>query len=169
MTTRPIKFRWEGGAMVPLVPRAAHELYTEGESYLLAPWEPRSGASHRHFHAALNEGWQNLPERAAARFPSPEHLRKFLMIRTGYYHEHTAVYDTPADAERAAAIARPLDEFAVVSVEGRTVKVFTAKSSSARSMTKAEFQKAKSDVLDALAEMIGVDRTDLDKNAGRAA
>lgn len=169
MTIRPMKFRWQGGAMVPIVPRAAHELYQEGDSYLLAPWEPRSGASHRHFHASLNEGWSNLPERIAGRFPSPEHLRKFLLIRTGHYHEHTVVYDTPADAERAAAIARPLDEFAVVSVEDRTVTVYIAKSSSARSMSKAEFQKAKSDVLDALADLIGVERAELDKNAGKAA
>ena len=169
MTPRPLKFRFQDGTMVPIVPRAAHELYTEGESYLLAPWEPRSGASHNHYFAVLNEGFVNLPERIATRFPTVEHLRKWLLIRTGFYEQRTIAATSTDEAERIAAFARPLDGFAVVTVEGQTVTVFSAKSQSASAMGRAEFSRSKQSVLEALAEMVGVSVDELANNAGRAA
>ena len=74
-----------------------------------------------------------------------------------------------AEAQRIASFVRPLDEFAVVTVREATVAVYTAKSQSARAMGRATFQKSKTDVLDALSEMIGVTTPQLQENAGRAA
>ena len=166
---RPLKYRWNGEAMVPLVPRVAQEMYEEGRTYWLEPWEPASQASRGHYFASLKEGWDNLPEHLAERFPTPEHLRKFLLIRAGYHDERTIVAASKAQAQRIAGFVRPMDEFAVVTVREATVGVYTAKSQSARAMGRKAFQKSKSDVLDALSDLIGVERRTLDENAGRAA
>lgn len=164
-----MRFRWTGTEMVPLVPRVAADRFTPGEAYFLEPWEPASQASRGHYFASLKTGWENLPEQLAERFPTPEHLRKYLLIRAGYRDERTIVAASNAQAQRIAGFVRPMDEFAVVTVREATVIVYTAKSQSARAMGKAAFQRSKSDVLDALAALIGVERQALDQNAGQAA
>ena len=92
-----------------------------------------------------------------------------MLIRAGYRDERTIVAASMAEAQRIASFVRPLDEYAVVQVHEATVSVYTAKSQSARAMGKAAFQQSKRDVLDALSEMIGVERKALDANAGKAA
>lgn len=165
----PLKYRWSGEVMEPLVPSVANAQFTAGETYRLEVWEERSANSHNHYFAALNEGWLNLPDIFTGQFPTSEHLRKWLLIRTGHRDERTIVTGSKAEARRLAAFIRPMDEFAVVQVHEASISVFTAKSQSARAMGRAAFQKSKSDVLDALAEMIGVERKTLDANAGKAA
>jgi len=166
---RPLKFRWDGAAMKPIVPAAAADLYETGKSYWLEPWEPASSASRSHYFASIKEAWDNLPEHMTDRFPSPEHLRKYALIRANYCDERTIVAGSKAEAQRIAAFMRPMDEFAVVTVHEATIVVRTAKSQSARAMGKADFQASKSAVLDLLAPMIGVARPALEQNAGRAA
>ena len=165
---RPLKFRWDGKAMKPTVPAAADGMYEVGRSYWLEPWVPASSASRSHYFASIKEAWNNLPEHLSDRFPSPEHLRKYALIRSGYHDERTIVAGSKAEARRIAAFIRPMDEFAVVTVHEATIVVHTAKSQSARAMGKADFQKSKSDVLDLLAPMIGVERPALEQNAGTA-
>ena len=79
------------------------------------------------------------------------------MIRTGWHSSHVLTCGTRADAMRVAALARTLDEFAVVDLppQGSVVTVYTAQTQSAR-MGNADFQKSKTAVLDFLADMIGV-------------
>ena len=78
-------------AMVPIaryVNTAARQ-YHEGEEYPLVMLETRSRASHNQYFAAVNDGFDNLPERIAARWPTSEHLRKWLLIETGWFHHDT--------------------------------------------------------------------------------
>ena len=166
---RIMRFRWNGLAMVPLHPGVAKRQYEDGESYWLEARQERSINSHNHFFASLTEGWNNLPEHEAERYPSPDHLRRWLLIRAGYYDERTIVVGSKAEAQRVAAFVRPLDDYAVVVAKEATVSVFTAKSQSMRAMGRAEFQRSKDAVLDALANMIGVERKALEANAGQAA
>lgn len=157
--------------MVP-VPRfhnLANARFVIGEAYTLVEHQERSSASHAHFFAAVNEGWMNLPEDQAERFPSAEHLRKYALIRTGYSDSHTLVCSSKAEAQRVAAFMRPIDEFAVVTVQGATVTRFTAKSQSYRAMGREDFQKSKDAVLDYIASLIGVERADLASTEGKAA
>ena len=49
--------------------------------------EHRSKASHDHFFAIINEAWKNLPEDMGDDFPSPEHLRKWALIKSGFCSE----------------------------------------------------------------------------------
>jgi len=155
----PLPFTWNGEAMVirPGFQKRADEAFCIGEGYTLAVVEDRSAASHRHYFAAVNEAWANLPEHLAERWPSAEHLRKAALIRTGYRDERSFACSSRAEAIRMAAFLKPIDDFAMVALSGTTVLVLTAKSQSVRAMGKAVFQESKDAVLNALAEMIGTD------------
>ena len=165
----PIRFRWDGRAMIPTVPSVAKDRFEVGKVYPMEVREDRSWASHGHFFASIKEAWDNLPETMAGRFPTPDHLRKFALIRAGYRDERTIVAASKAEALRVASFVRPFDTQAVVIVREATIVVWTAKSQSVRDMGKAEFQQSKSDTLDALSEMIGVERRALEENAGGSA
>ena len=167
----PLKYRWTGQVMQPLVPSMAKRQFTAGETYRLEVWEERSIASHRQYFASIKEAWDNLPEHLAERFPTSEHLRKYALIRSGYRDERTIVATSKAEAGRIAAFVRPSadERYELVVVREATVTIYTPKSQSTRAMGRKEFQESKTKVLDLLAEMIGVDRTELDQNAGRAA
>ena len=157
----PLWFTWEGDVMRPLNSRAADRMYVVGEQYRLVHMGERSAASHSHFFAALNDAFANLPEDLAARFATPEALRKYALIRTGFRDERSIVAASKAEARRIAAFIKPLDEFAVVSVHEAAVIVWTAKSQSMKAMGKAEFQRSKDAVLQFCAEIIGVTRDEL--------
>lgn len=167
--TRPVKFRWAGAAMIPLAPALAKSLYTVDEVYPLEVREERSGAAHNHYFAVINEGWQNLPEIETLRFPTADHLRKWLLIKAGYYSERQIVVASAAEAVRVASFIKPMDDYAVVVPKGATVSVFTARSQSMKAQGRKEFQASKDAVLNLLAEMIGVERRALEQNAGKAA
>jgi hypothetical protein len=62
-----------------------------------------------------------------------------------------------------------MDDFAVVIVREAVVLVWTAKSQSVKAMGAKDFQQSKSDVLDFLADLIGVSSDELAKHGGMAA
>lgn len=163
MSLIPIVFEWSGDFMAPL-PRfraQCDKQYVVGECYKLDVIEDRTLATHQHFFACLQTAWKNLPEDIAPRYPTMEALRKRALIKAGYAEERTRVFDTPADAQKAAALIQPLDDYAVILVKGCTVSVFTAKSQSMKAMGKADFQASKTAVLDIVSKLIGVDATTL--------
>lgn len=166
----PLPFQWNGEAMVirPSFQKRADELFVIGESYTMEVVEERSAASHRHYFAAINEAWANLPEHLADQFPTAEHLRKKALIRAGYRDERTFVCASRAEAIRLAAFLRPIDDYAVVSIDGTAVVQLTAKSQSQKVMGKDAFLKSKADVLETLADLIGVATPDLHAHARAA-
>ncbi len=168
MTAPPLPFYWsdKAKAMVPLnegIARRCAKACGDGELVTLVHVEDRSSASHRQYFAAVNEGWQSLPEHLADQFPTAEHLRKWCLIRAGYSDSETLVASSKAEAVRLAAFIRPIDEFSIVTVQGAVVTRFTAKSQNMRAMGKAEFEASKRAVLDKIADMIGVSTNDLTK------
>jgi len=165
----PIHFAWDGESMSPKIPRLADKHFVVGETYCLIPHEDRSGASHRHYFASINEAHQNLPEDLAERLPTPEALRKYALIRAGFRDERSIACASKAEAHRVAAFIKPMDEFAVVTVENALVMVFTAKSQSMRAMGKKTFAESKDAVLRVISEMIGTDAATLQHNTGMAA
>lgn len=166
-----IAFRWQGDNMEPL-PRFRKECDKEfviGETYILATQEPRSGNSHRHFFASIQSSWANLPERYAEQFPTSEHLRKYALIKGGYYHSDAITCASKAEAQRVASFIRPSDQFALVTVMGSTVTRYVAKSQNMRAMDKKEFQESKDRVLEIISEMVGVPVKSLTDNASAEA
>jgi hypothetical protein len=160
----PVEYHWDGRAMIPQ-PRfvaLCKKQYTPGECYVLGVNEERSIASHRHYFAAINEAWQNLPEDKVARYPSAEHLRKWALIKSGYHNERSIVCDSKKQADAIVAFIEALDEFSVTLVKGPVVKVYTAKSQAVDSMGREEFEKSKADVLAILGETIGLSKKELE-------
>lgn len=156
-----LKFTWDGEAMVPasaFFARRADQQYVIGESYMLAEEKQRSTATHNHEFAFVADAWSSLPDRFSdeAWAQSPEHLRKFALIKCGFCDTQTYACGSRAEAERWAANLRPLDEYGIVTVRGSTVVRFTAKSQSRKAMGAAEFQASKQAILEYIAGLIDV-------------
>lgn len=163
----PIHYQWDGEHMVPL-PRYARrcdQQFVVGMVYPLMPHEDRSAKSHKHYFAAIRSAWKTLPEDIAENFASPDHLRKWCLIKAGFRDERTIVCASKAEADRVKAFIKPMDQFAVVLSQAATVKVYTAASQSMRAMGKKDFQASKQAVLEIVAGMIGVDVETLSSNS----
>lgn len=160
-------YRWTGDSFEPLqrFRKECDKEFVIGEVYTLAPVEHRSGASHRHYFASVADAWGNLHEKYAAQFPSSEHLRKYALIKGGYYHSDAITCASKAEAQRVAAFIRPSDTFALVTVMGSTVTRYQAQSQSMKAMGKAVFQASKDKVLEIVSEMVGVTPKELSANA----
>lgn len=172
-STAPIRFVWtDDGVMKPASEfwaRRADKEYVVGEEYELERHERRSMKSHNRFFACVHTAWENLPEDKKDQYPSPDHLRRWALIRAGYYNERIIDCADEEAAQRFAAFCKPLDEFAVVIARGNQVKVYTAKSQDHRSMNKEEFKKSADDVIAVLERVIGVEPGQLSEHAGKAA
>lgn len=165
-------------AMVPL-PRFGNvcgRQYHDGEEYSLTPLEARSRSSHNHYFAAVHDGYQNLPEKIAARWPTEEHLRKWLLIETGWFDEKEFTCPDEDFAKKLGAFVRTENEYARISIHRPTgnhdhwkVIIRVAKSQSAQAMSKEPFEKSKRDVLDLLEALTAVPRGTLMREAGRSA
>lgn len=159
-------------AMVPL-PRydnVCKRQYAEGETYPLEIAEERSMASHKAYFAALNEGFKNLPERYAARFPSVEHLRKWLLIETGWCEEKEfEECKSPKGAKDLRTYMRTQDAYVRINNHPTIVVVRKAVSQSMAAMGKKKFEASKRDVLDMLESMIEIPKGTLMREAGRSA
>ena len=142
--------------------------YAVGNTYLLAETRLRSRRSHDHYFAALHDAWLNLPEAVSGSFPTEEHLRKYALIKTGFYKLQIDVMDTERDAMRLAVACRRHD-FVIVTVTGSAVYRYSPMSQSKEAMGHDEFQRSKQAVLDYLAELIKVDPDTLRAEAGQAA
>ena len=172
MTDEPIVCAWDGEHLTPVGQtwaRRADAQWVVGERYYVEIRQERSQASHRAYFASINEAFQNLPEDVAERFPSPDALRKYALIKAGYCNSDSIVAGSKAEAQRLAAFVRPREQFAVVTVKDAVVTVYTAHSQSVRAMGKAYFEKSKAAVLDIVAQMIGTTAPALERNAGAAA
>lgn len=155
--TAPVAYRWNGDAMQPM-PRFAAQCnrdFVVGQVYVLEELQERSSKSHAHYFACIAAAWHSLPDDMAARFPSPEHLRKWALIRAGYVDSREMVARSRAEALRIAAFLRPADDYAVVETSGAAVRIWTARSQSVRAMGKREFQASKDAVLAVIADVIG--------------
>jgi len=155
----PLSFCWDGNAMQVLSHHAkqADKLFVIGQVYQMEEVHERSAKSHAAYFAALREGWLSLPDHLAQQFPTPESLRKFALIRSGFRDERSLAAASRAEALRLAAFVKPMDEFAIVTVTGALVVVHTAKSQSYRQMGKAEFERSKRAVLDFVDDLLRVE------------
>jgi hypothetical protein len=127
--------------------------------------EHRSKASHDHFFACVNEAWKSLPEDMADDFPSPEHLRKWALIKAGFCSETRVVCANNGEAMTLATKAKAMDKFAIVAIEGKAVTIWTADSQRRDAMGRAAFQEAKERALHFISLLIGTDAATLKEAA----
>lgn len=177
---KPVMFRFkevdvvrEGGDIVRYTVMVPHQRFADlckrqyelDGDYALARIENRSRASHNHYFAALNDAFDNLPEVWAKKFPTSEHMRKWVLVTEGYRHEEVHDFDTEKDAKQFALAIRRRDEFSVIKRAGAQVMIWSAKSQDHRSMGKQEFEDSKKAVLDYVAGVIGVSLERLEQQA----
>jgi hypothetical protein len=159
-TIPPMHWRWDGDVLVPLRPALADRHLVVDQTYCLVENHDRSTATHNHEFASIADLWQSLPERYRDEpwAQSPDHLRKYALIKCRYCNTQTYACGSKAEAERWAQNLRPLDEYSVVVVEGTTVYRFTAQSQSRRAMGAKLFGESKNAILDYIEDLIGVER-----------
>lgn len=138
--------------------READKQFVVGDFYRLAEHHDRSTATHNHYFKAVNDAWESLPDDLLADYPSPEHLRKKMLVKAGYYDERSLVCSSNAEALRVAAFLKPKDDYAVVVVKEAVVLEFTAKSQSYKAMGKQDFADSKEKVLAAIDKLLGLNR-----------
>jgi hypothetical protein len=166
-------------AMVPLARYAklADRQYAKGEEHALEPVTYRDMSRHNHYFAALNEAFKNLPETVAARWPTAEHFRKWVLIETGWFEEKEFDFEGAGANKRAKMLGtfiRAESEFARISITEVSpgkfkVIVRRAKSQAIPAMKPEEFYQSKKDVLDYVSGMIGVRASELKKHSKRGA
>ncbi|BAQ18355.1 hypothetical protein [Methyloceanibacter caenitepidi] len=168
----PVACLWKNGAFIPATSyqlKRCQEHFEDGKRYALIEHQERSINSHNHYFAALHDAWQNLPEDIGVDFPTVEHLRKRALISTGYYDQRSVVCADNEEARRVAAFIRPMDEFALVAVNGPAVVVRTPKSQTYRAMDRKTFSESKEKVLGWVWDLVGVDPDTGNREAGQAA
>ena len=119
----------------------------------------------RRFFAIVRDVWANLPDHLRAQYPHSEILRKTALCRTGWCDVQTVTAGNKTAALEVAAMAKRLDRYAIVDVQGTVVMVFTARSMRKRVCPKKTFIDVSEKVLDWLSELVGADVAE----AGRAA
>lgn len=151
-----LPLRYEGDGMFRcLHPKRLTVAVGEVHGWQMA--EHRSKASHDHFFACVSEAWKNLPEDMADDFPSPDHLRKWALIKAGFCSETRIVCANNSEAMTLAAKAKIMDRFSLVAIDGKTVTIWTADSQRKDAMGRQAFQEAKDRALHIISEMIGTD------------
>lgn len=165
MNPMPIKFTWDGEAMVPTSgywSRQCDKQFVVGEQYRLAEEHERSQVSHNHEFAFISAAWNSLPDHLLEQYPSPEHLRKYALIGKGFATMVQHPCPSKAEAERLQAVlAGHVDKYALVLRRDAVVTVYEAESQSYRSMGKKRFQESKTAIVEFIGDLIGVDPASL--------
>lgn len=124
---------------------------------------------HRGYFAALKDAWMNLPEGEQERYPSPEHLRAWALVETGFCTETNYVMDDEKGARRLAADLRRMSPYSIIRLSGNVVRLFEPESQAVASANKERFGMQTRAVLDLVASMARTTPAELKKNAGRSA
>lgn len=166
MTDAPITFIWQGDCFTPASPfwaKKADATYVIGERYDLVEVQERSTKSHAHLFASIAEAHANLRDELLDEYPTPDRLRRKLLIKGGFCSEQSIVCSTRAEAQRWTDIMRQREPDSVVIARGTVVRIYVAESMSYRTMNKERFGAAKNFILNELASMLGTTPKALEK------
>lgn len=156
----PVIMKWDGECLRPSTKyqaRLADEHFVVGQNHRIVEESETSSQTMRHEFAWLREAWQSLPDDLLDQYPNPEILRKHGLIAKGHCTMVQHACASVAEAERLAAILKPYDPYAIVRQRGPVVTVYTAVSQSRKAMGAAMFQRSKSDLMEFVGELLGVD------------
>ncbi len=171
--TTPIVFQWNGINMRPMSRFADHcaAAFKRDEFYTMEVQEQRRESSHKHYFAALDEAWANLPEKFDGQSwaQSREHMRHYALIRLGWCNTKVIQCATNAEAVRWAAIMLPMRPFSIVTAVRSTVVESVAVSQRRKAMGAKDFMKSKWQVLDFVADLCGTTRGELEAAAKQSA
>lgn len=156
-----VLLRWTGSAYEPATAfwqRVISEQTPIGavEWQEFSPDDEVSDAERAAFFAQVGEAWKNLPDDLAARYPSPDHIRKRALVTTG----HCDITDHVCESEHEIGMIQRFaarNEYAVLVRKDMVIRELVPKSMKKGGMTKKEFREAAEDVRRVLSELLGVD------------
>jgi hypothetical protein len=173
-----IRAVWTGQAFEPdgnFAMAQCHDRLGAGQVVNLDIDPERSAKSHKHQFSFVRTAWENLPEHLTGKpfAKTSETLRKHALISTGHCDTDMLAVGDARRAERVAAftarLAVRLHGYAITSIEGPVVYCFTPHSQSLKAMGGQRFQQSKQDILEYLADLIGVSPDKLAKWKDKAA
>lgn len=139
----------------------AKDQYGDGEILRLQEPVDRTQRAEGFFFSNLADMWSSLPEKYADEWwaESPESLRAFALMRTGFANIEDFPCSSAGEAKRWAARLEPMAEYCIVEVRGNVVRRYTPKSQSRKAMPgKSTFAESSSKVLGFIADLIGLDK-----------
>ena len=160
---KPVMMVWDGVGMLPVARAAAlaSKQFAVGETYFMDIVRGRSMRSHDHYFVVVENGWQNISDEARERFPTVDHLRKYLLIKAGYCDVETFPCSSRSEAIRWASSLRKIDQYALVLVADSSITRYTAHSQSKQEMGAKVFQESKTATLAILADLLEVTAAEL--------
>lgn len=161
-----LDFVWTGAHMQPAdyaVRRAAAQ-YQKDQTYKLVADERVTEPERGFYFRCVRAAWRTIHE-DGDRFPTAEHLRKAALIKCNHYKVRYITCENAKQAERVSANVTDKDEYSVVDLKGNVVAVYTAISQSNKpgGLTIDEWRRTRDDVMDSLAQMLGVSREVLER------
>jgi hypothetical protein len=169
----PIRFRWLGDHMEPVSTRdrqEADKYYVVGAVYKLAPWFDRSGVSHNHEFAFVEEAFDNLPEHLAPMFRDSTALRKWALCKAGFCSVRKTVYANSKAQAKDLYLALGGDyDYAVISDDLIAVTFMKAESQKRSKANAKRFQAQKTGIIEVLEDLLGVEPGSLVANAEQVA
>jgi len=109
---------------------------SSGSVIRLIELQERSRQSHNHYFSTLSKAWNNLPEHLVECFPSVEYLRKFALIKCGFYNSRSIIASSVKQVRDLANFMKQVDEFSICIVRKCLVTIYTAQSQSLKAMGK---------------------------------
>lgn len=125
----------------------------------------RSTADHRRFFAVIKAAFTHWPERHEFEPDSAEHLRSWLLCKSGYSDVTTVPVDYADDQPAmlklvsltVEAAVKAANGYAFIRPHGSAVAVFTPKSISFDKLSQKDFAPVRTAVEDVITAEIGVD------------
>lgn len=183
LVSRPVLFKFDAKNCVMVVnPRwreIARRMFKDGEDYALEEKLERSSAQHKFYFVSIKNAFTNLNKETLDLLKTPNHLRQWALIATGWYDERQVGGLSLAQAKRMAVTVAALlrsntdDDYVEIIVRRNrdesdrldgtaNLIVRTPKSQSRDAMDRETFKKSCEDVLDVLAGAINVTRRELE-------
>jgi len=148
--------------------------FEKGETYRMTDDPQRSEEHHNWFFAVAAKAWENLPEKIAPRYPSPEHLRKSILVKIGHCDIYEHALESRSEARALAMICRIHERmtnadgqsYAVLCLQDTCLRVATAKSIKLKrrdgtGLSKEEFKPIAEAFVHELSGLLGCDAAEL--------
>lgn len=156
-----IRLRYAGEGSFEATSKSTQELLDRqlvvGEAYRIDIYHERSEKFHAKYFAVIADAWEHLPEAWAALLPSPEHLRKYALIKAGWCEVVTFPMKSKEDAIRAINTAKFFDAYCLATASANVLTVYKARSQRKSYQSAVEFKEIAGKVFHIIGEMIGVD------------
>lgn len=135
--------------------------YPVGSSASFDEQKARSSAQERRWFGILKTTWDNMDDHLRRRFPDPEALRKWALIRAGWCESREFVAEGEEAAALTAAGLRWAEPYSIVVQAGNVVFAYRAKSQGRKAMGRQQFAEFTERGLAHISELLGCDVDDI--------